>query len=279
VVAASTSSLRSPSTITDASVAAARTATARAGRGLPEAPILREVGVRSHDAALRRGASPHQWLATGRSGSRNTTRATASASIGSDLPGRRPQLRDRVHQSGGNTGDPLARVDQTALQTRRHMTAVFNAPRHVVVAELDQRPVQRLLGVPGVGGLDVFSASFRPLPSSATRVRVFLCASTPITTTTASPRWPAALRAAASAKATWSVPHRVSAAACRACQRAAARGISQTPGGENQTAATTASILIGQTTPDLAKKPAPSHPSRPTWTHLPSEPTRGRHES
>ncbi len=33
--------------------------TARAGRGLPEAPILREMGVRSHDAALRRGTSPH----------------------------------------------------------------------------------------------------------------------------------------------------------------------------------------------------------------------------
>jgi hypothetical protein len=39
------------------------------------------------------------------------------------------------------------------------MTAFFNAPRHVVVAELDQRPGQRL-GVPGVGGLDGLFSQF-----------------------------------------------------------------------------------------------------------------------
>ena len=39
------------------------------------------------------------------------------------------------------------------------MTAVFNAPRQVVVAELEQCPMQRL-GVPGVGGLDGLFGQF-----------------------------------------------------------------------------------------------------------------------
>ena len=63
------------------------------------------------------------------------------------------------HQSGGNTGDPLARGDQVTLQARGHMTAVFNAPRQVVVTELEQCPVQGR-GVPGVGGLDGLFGQF-----------------------------------------------------------------------------------------------------------------------
>ena len=120
----------------------------------------------------------------------------------------------------------------------------------------------------------VFSASFRPLPSTATSVCVFLCASTPTTTTTAGLPSSAALPMAdGNSDTVRSVPHLVSAAPCGASQTAAARGISQTPGGENQTAATAANILIAQTARDLRKKPAPPHLSRPTWTHLPSEPT------
>jgi hypothetical protein len=55
---------------------------------------------------------------------------------------------------------------------------------------------------------------------------------------------------------------------------AAARGISQTPGGENQTAAAPASILIAQTARGLAWKLAPRHLSHPIWTQRHTEPTR-----
>ena len=120
---------------------------------------------------------------------------------------------------------------------------------------------------------------FRPVSGRyrlrATSVWVFLCASTPTTTATAGLP---IVRCAPHGRRQFghraAVPHLVSAAPCGASQTAAARGISQTPGGENQTAATTANILIAQTARDLTTKLAPPHLSHPTWTHLPSEPTR-----
>jgi hypothetical protein len=59
------------------------------------------------------------------------------------------------HERGGNTGDPLARRDHVALQTRGHITAHFNALRQVVVPNLTSAQCSALAwpaSVPGCTG-------------------------------------------------------------------------------------------------------------------------------
>ncbi|CFD65874.1 Uncharacterised protein [Mycobacterium tuberculosis] len=120
------------------------------------------------------------WVARGRSVSRSTARATASASIGSDLPRLRADLRVWAISLVGTrtTCWPAAsrsrsrRADMLRQSSMPQISSRPNCSRAHMMA----------VACPAVVALTVFSPSWRPTSSVATKVWLYLCASVPTTT-------------------------------------------------------------------------------------------------
>ena len=118
--------------------------------------------------------------ATGRLGSRSTARATARASIGSDLPGVREEARARLIRCGGTltTRRPVA----SRSRSSRAVSGRQSSTPHTTSVPNRARAHRTASPCPALVEAMVFSPSLRPSALTATSLWVRLWASTPRTT-------------------------------------------------------------------------------------------------
>ncbi len=140
--------------------------------------VRRPPGRRGDRPAVEALGPHHRVRATGRSGSRSATRATANASAGSDLPRCLPLRRAVAISLVGTrtTASPApsrsrSRRRVTCRQSSRAKRRSGQRAAHSSVARCPSGVTET-----------VHSSSSRPTSSTATSVWVRLCASTPTTT-------------------------------------------------------------------------------------------------
>jgi hypothetical protein len=113
------------------------------------------------------------WPAVGRSGSRSAARATARASIGSDLPRARTAWRAPAISHGGtrSTRSPAA----SRSRSSRPVTCRQSSTAHLRSSGQRRRAQPSSWPCPSVRAATVVWSSWRPAWSTATTVWVSLC--------------------------------------------------------------------------------------------------------